>query len=117
MTVFFSKKNNIKNSLSFLITHFLHCFKQFKKLLKTVFLEEARYFAGLFFSVRSYRQVNTQVKAEKEEEKREKQQAILPIAAKSVDLLRKEYELKKVNEALEHVQRRKQEQAKINQAD
>ena len=39
------------------MTHFLHCFKQFKKLLKTVFLEEARYFAGLFFSVRSYRQV------------------------------------------------------------
>ena len=39
------------------MTHFLHCFKQFKKLLKTVFLEEARSFAGLFFSVRSYRQV------------------------------------------------------------
>ena len=57
MTVFFSKKNNIKNSLSFLMTHFLHCFKQFKNLLKTVFLEEARSFAGLFFSVRSYRQV------------------------------------------------------------
>ena len=49
--------------------------------------------------------------------KREKQQAILLIAAKSVELLRKEYELTKVNEALEHVQRRQQEQAKINQAD
>ena len=61
---------------------------------------------------------NTQVKAEKEEEKREKQQATLVvIAAKSVELLRKEYELKKVNEALEHVQRRQQAQAKINQAD
>ena len=60
---------------------------------------------------------NTQVKAEKEEEKREKQQAILLIAAKSVELLRKEYELKKVNETLEHVQRRQQAQAKINQAD
>ena len=41
------------------MTHFLHCFKQLKKLLKTVFLEEARYFAGLFFSVRSYRQVES----------------------------------------------------------
>ena len=35
------------------MTHFLHCFKQFKNLLKTFFLEEAR----SVFSVRSYRQV------------------------------------------------------------
>ena len=60
---------------------------------------------------------NTQLQAEKAEEKHEKQQAILQHAAKSVELLRKEDKLKKVNETLEHVQRRQQEQAKINQAD
>ena len=60
---------------------------------------------------------NTQPKAEKEEEKGENQQAILLISAKSVELLRKEDELKKVNAALQHVLRRQQEQAKINQAE
>ena len=48
---------------------------------------------------------NTQLQAEK-------QQAILQHAAKSVELLRKDDELKKVNAALEHVQRRHQAEIK-----
>ena len=55
---------------------------------------------------------NTQLQAEKAEEKHEKQQAILQHAAKSVELLRKEEELKKVNAALKHVQRRHQAEIK-----
>ena len=42
----------------------------------------------------------TQLKAEKEEEKRKKQQAILQHAAKSVELLRTEDELKKLMQHL-----------------
>ena len=60
---------------------------------------------------------NNLLKTEKEEKKRKKRQVILQHAAKSVGLLSKEDELKKVNAALQHVLRRQQEQAKINQAE
>ena len=53
---------------------------------------------------------NTQLKVEKEEEKQKKQQAILQDAAKSVKLLRKEDEPKKVNAAVEQIQRGEREQ-------
>ena len=64
-----------------------------------------------------FQSTNNLLKTEKEEKKRKKRQVILQHAAKSVGLLSKEDELKKVNAALQHVLRRQQEQAKINQAE
>jgi hypothetical protein len=54
---------------------------------------------------------NNHLKSENEEVKRQKQQAILQHAAKSVELLRKEDEHKKVTAALEHVQKGMREEA------